>query len=586
MKFDIGPGMPCDLEILAERRMLIQASSGGGKSRTLRRILEQTHGKMQQIVIDPEGELVSLREQFDYILVTGPGGGGDTQAHPRTAPLLAERILELGVSAIIDLFEVKPRARVEFMRIFAEALVEMPKRLWHPYILAIDEAQMFAPEGKECESSAAMIDAATRGRKRGLCMIAATQRIALFDKNVAAILHNKLIGFTSLDTDLKRAAFELGFDKEKMLSLREMEPMTFWGFGPALTRAPTLFTVGPHVTTHPKPGAKIQARIPPPTEKVKALLPKLADLPAEAEQRHKTEAELKKDNAELRRQLALAKREQPKPEKVIVERPRTVTVDRPVITHAQLQKLQTAGKQFAELVTDIGHKVSWLDQQVVRPLRAVLETPFKDSVRPTLVEKPGRHVSDTPIYGKVVTLPASAARRDLETHISRGHAERARAELDRVMTGNGDLAKGERAVLTALAQDPDGLTREQLTTLTGYARSTRDKYLQALAGREALRASGELLFASETGLALLGDFAPLPRGAELLSFWRARLPEGERRLLEVVVENWPNPIERDAAGQAAGIARSTRDKYLQKLASRKLVESVGTQVRASQLLFD
>lgn len=583
MKFDIGPGMPCDLEILAERRMLIQASSGGGKSRTLRRILEQTHGKMQQIIIDPEGELVSLREKFDYILVTGPGGGGDTVAHPRTAPLLAERILELGVSAIIDLFEVKPRARVEFMRIFAEALIEMPKRLWHPYILAVDEMQMFAPEGAQCESTPAMIDGATRGRKRGMCMIGATQRISLLDKNVAAILHNKLIGFTSLDTDLKRAAFELGFDKEKMLSLREMEPMTFWGFGPALTRAPTLFTVGPHVTTHPKPGAKIQARIPPPTEKVKALLPKLADLPAEAEHRHKTEAELKQDNADLRRQLALAKREQPAPQQV-VEKPKTVTVDRPVITHAQLEKLRIAGKEMEKLATEMHHKVTWFDNQVVRPFLAVLEAPFKDSVKPTLVEKPGRQVVEAVV--RALAPPPSRAARVYSADMADAAARQAQAALDRTMTGDGDLAKGERVVLTALAQNPDGLTREQLTTLTGYARSTRDKYLQPLAGRDALRVSGALFFASETGLSLLGAWEPLPHGAELLGYWRARLPEGERRLLDVVVASWPNSIERDAAGQSAGVARSTRDKYLQKLTSRKLVESVGTQIRASQLLFD
>src|SRR6266850_747296 len=95
--FELGPGMPCDLDILMESRLLIQASSGGGKSRTLRRILEQTHGKVQQIVIDPEGELVSLREKFDYVLAAREGG--DTPADPRYAALLAERLLELGVSA-------------------------------------------------------------------------------------------------------------------------------------------------------------------------------------------------------------------------------------------------------------------------------------------------------------------------------------------------------------------------------------------------------------------------------------------------------------------------------------------------------
>ena len=103
MKFELGPGLKCDLAVLMESRLLIQAQSGGGKSRTLRRLLEQTHGKVQQIVIDPEGEFSTLREKYDYVLAAG--SGGDALAHPRTAGMLAERLLELQVSAVVDLYE-------------------------------------------------------------------------------------------------------------------------------------------------------------------------------------------------------------------------------------------------------------------------------------------------------------------------------------------------------------------------------------------------------------------------------------------------------------------------------------------------
>jgi hypothetical protein len=39
-----------DLQSLLKTRMLIQANSGGGKSWAIRRILEQSQGKIQQIV--------------------------------------------------------------------------------------------------------------------------------------------------------------------------------------------------------------------------------------------------------------------------------------------------------------------------------------------------------------------------------------------------------------------------------------------------------------------------------------------------------------------------------------------------------
>ena len=87
-----------DLEKLIDNRLLVQANSGGGKSWLLRWLLEQSHGKVQQIVIDLEGEFSTLRENFDYILA---GKDGDTPADPRSAGLLARKLLELNVSARI-----------------------------------------------------------------------------------------------------------------------------------------------------------------------------------------------------------------------------------------------------------------------------------------------------------------------------------------------------------------------------------------------------------------------------------------------------------------------------------------------------
>ncbi len=60
--------IPIDVDRLVETRMLLQANSGAGKSWAIRRLLEQTHGRCQQIVLDVEGEFYTLREKYDYIL--------------------------------------------------------------------------------------------------------------------------------------------------------------------------------------------------------------------------------------------------------------------------------------------------------------------------------------------------------------------------------------------------------------------------------------------------------------------------------------------------------------------------------------
>lgn len=350
MKFELGAGMKCDLEILLESRMLIQATSGGGKSRSLRRILEQTHGKVQQIIIDPEGELVTLREQFDYVLAAAHGG--DTPADPRSAALLAERLLELGASAIVDLSELKHDPQVDFVKRFCVALIEAPKRLRHPILLPIDEIQLFAPEGLKCDSTLAVIDVATRGRKRGLCLVAATQRISDFAKSAAAQLKNKLVGNTVLDVDVKRSAFELGVQpKEAMAMLRGLNAGEFYGFGPALSATVRILKTGNVETTHPKVGHR-QALIPPkPTEAIMAVLPKLADLPKEAEQELRTAEDLRKELSKVRRELTTAKRAQPAP----VAAPVTKGID-PRRHAATVKRLQEAIEALMKFIVEINAK--------------------------------------------------------------------------------------------------------------------------------------------------------------------------------------------------------------------------------------
>jgi uncharacterized protein len=164
-----------DLPRLIDSSLLVQANSGGGKSWLLRRLLEQSHGKVQQIVIDLEGEFSTLREKYDYVLA---GRGGDTAVNPRSAGLLARKLIELNVSAIIDLYELHHHERKHFVKLFLESMINAPKELWHPVMVVIDEAHVFAPEKGQSEAMDAVIDLATRGRKRGYCAVLATQRLS------------------------------------------------------------------------------------------------------------------------------------------------------------------------------------------------------------------------------------------------------------------------------------------------------------------------------------------------------------------------------------------------------------------------
>src|SRR5579862_9779290 len=200
-----GKEITIDLLTLIGTRLLVTASSGGGKSETLRRILEEASGKVQCIVIDPEGEFSTLRESFPFVLV---GEGGETPADIRSAELVAIRLLELGVNAVCDLYEMRPlHNRHEWVKRFLNAMVAAPKNLWHPVLVILDEAHVFSPEKGYGESVAndAVMSMASLGRKRGYCLIAATQRLSKLNKNTVEPLQNFIIGLTTYD-DQKRAA--------------------------------------------------------------------------------------------------------------------------------------------------------------------------------------------------------------------------------------------------------------------------------------------------------------------------------------------------------------------------------------------
>ena len=51
-----GQPVSIDIEELLGTRLLVQGNSGSGKSHLLRRLLEQSAGLVQQVVIDPEGD--------------------------------------------------------------------------------------------------------------------------------------------------------------------------------------------------------------------------------------------------------------------------------------------------------------------------------------------------------------------------------------------------------------------------------------------------------------------------------------------------------------------------------------------------
>lgn len=563
MHFEIGAGVDCDLDVLVNTRLLIQANSGGGKSWCIRRILEQTAGHVQHFVIDPEGEFASLRERFDYVLAAKQEG--DTVADPRFAKLLAHRLLELNASAILNIYELKAHERTRFVRVFLEALIDAPKKLWHPALVVVDEAHVYCPQVGQAESAGAVIDLATRGRKRGFCAVLATQRLSKLHKDAAAECNNKLIGRTGLDVDMKRAADELGLvSREETHQLRYLAPGEFFTFGPALPAGVVPVSVGPVLTTHPKAGQRIAFTPPPPTDAIRGLLPQLADMPAEAEERAQTEQQLRKDLAEARRQLTVAQRQAP----VAAPLPPKPCEK----CREQAKKTRTIALMARQVERSEQGLQSSLNGYMGSVSRFVLEVTGEEGQGPSEpASPPSRQFTETTPAPTRPSLPVVAT------------------------NGNGEGIEGLRAGVVRIlrelaARHPLHWTKAQVATLTGFAVNggTFSTYMSELKRRGLIDVSGNDVRVTEYGLLCAGEVPTSPTShTEAMAMWKAKLRAGNYKMLEAIAEAGPNGIDRESLAEATDftVTGGTFSTYLGILRRNGLVEVEGSMVRAMDVLF-
>jgi len=240
-----GSPVRIDIEELLATRLLVQGNSGSGKSHLLRRLLEESAGIVQQVVIDPEGDFVSLAEVHGHVVIDGAAYGAAEIAR------LAARIRQHRASVILALDGLELEAQMRCAAQFLGALFDAPREQWYPALVVVDEAQMFAPAaaGDVTDevrrlSLAAMTNLMCRGRKRGLAGIIATQRLAKLAKNVAAEASNFLMGRTFLDIDMQRAADLLGMERRQAEQIRDLERGRFLGLGPAISRRPVPVRIG------------------------------------------------------------------------------------------------------------------------------------------------------------------------------------------------------------------------------------------------------------------------------------------------------------------------------------------------------
>lgn len=585
MTLHLASGLHLPLDA-ATQTFLIVGKRGSGKSSTGTRLAEQLiRAEVPVAVLDPVDVWWGLKAGKDgrpdgglSVYVFG-GDHADLPLEPTAGVLMADVVVDHRVSVVFVLRTFSNREKARFVADFAEQLFKRNREVLHLFAEEAHELMPQQPFRGEEEMLGRMLRLQKLGRTSGIGLTCITQRPASLNKNATTqaeiLIAHRILGPQDRDAVegwIKHHRQEER-KKEVLTTLPELKTGEAWIWAPDFPEEKPL---GLRRTKVSMPDTFDSRRTPKPGEKrlqPKALatvdLEKLRSKMAATIERAKGEdpRELRRQMAELRQQLTQSKA--PAPARVEIK-------EREIVKPAMVQRIERLVRKI-ERVGQSASNIQVALAKACEPLGSVLLDLDAQTARlsAALTKTAGDHNA------------ARTGAGSFQMRIRGAGAGYVPPDLARPSPPSGQLPVGPRRILTTIAQDAEGVSRDQLSVLTGYKRSTRDTYLQRLRERHLIELAGDRIVATAEGTAALGsEFEPLPTGLALLEYWMTRLPRGEQAVFKVVVDAYPKAVDREHISEIAEYKRSTRDTYLQRLISRRLVvaEERG-QVRAADELF-
>lgn len=569
-------------DVALDSRLAIVGTSGSGKTYAAKGMVEDLLSLQHRVVIvDPLDVWFGLR-----LLKSGKGkafpvailGGrhADLPLTEHSGALIGEAVARSTESCIVSLNGLKSSAaRQRFMLAFLDALYERTDPdARDPYHVIFDEADLWAPQkpmGQEAMLAHLMEEIVRRGRVKGFIPWLITQRPAVLNKNVLSQADGLIAMKLTASQDRKAlgAWVQSTADEGQWNDIDKQLPTFAQGQGVVwlpghgilkVTRFPENDTFDSSRT--PKRGEKKHDTELAPLD-LGALKSKLASIEQEASANDpkKLKGEIARLEAELAKKPAV----------------QTQISERVVIQSddAALAAARNEGMRLGRMAQL---------EEVIRDLRLsdrALDKSF-DALA-TSVDTLRRSSASIGVWlataeEKLTTLQQSAPPRQT-TPLPPAPTRPATSSVARASMpspaagGDGSLGSGERAVLAVIASSRDGVRPEQITVVTGYKKSSRNTYLQRLSAKSYTAKNGDRLIITAAGIAALGfDYEPPPTGAALREQVMGRLGEGERRILDALIRQYPAPLTHETIDEITGYKKSSRNTYLQRLSARELLD--------------
>lgn len=540
----------------------VLGKTGRGKSYAVQGLVEKImYRKERTCIIDPVDRYWGLRlagdgkkpSRFEPIIIGG--NRGDMPLNPAAGAQLAGIVGSTTTPIIIVTRQLTVSDRSRFFTDFASAIVRLNEGPLH---LIVDEAHLFMPQGGASVGgmAPAMLHAGNNmvslGRGLGLRVILVSQRPAKLHKDSLSQVET-LVAFGLPAPQDRRAVRDWIVENadeatgaELMSSLPSLPTGTAWIWSPQLgvlwkKPFPKIVTFD---SGRPLAAAQTPALKPIDLDTLKGAMEQVAAEAIENDPRR-----LKRRVADLEAQLKAG----------------------PAADPAAVEQAWTDGYQQgkAEQAAE--------DAEAIRQRQTAIEACLRELRFFAGADVPVS-VTAPPPRQRPQQAPAVETRREQRQPPSPSPA---------ASNGAGaPLPKGEGVILIAIAQHPAGVTRPQLTQLTGYKKSSRDTYVSRLREKRHVYTAGDRIFATEFGIDALGEnYEPLPTGDRLRAWWLGRIPEGERRVLQAIIARYPDAASRDEITEAVGYQKSSRDTYISRLGARELVIADRSGVRAVDELF-
>lgn len=581
------------------QRISILGKTRSGKSYTAGVIVEEVLKARQQVVIlDPKGDWHGLRSSADGksagLSITIMGGKrGDIPLEPTAGTIIADIVVNERVSLVLDLSQFESKGdEIRFVTAFLDRLY---RKNTEPVLLVVDEADVFAPQKPEKNETVMLNRMETicrRGSGRGIGVLLVSQRSAALHKGCLSQTELMIAHQTTAPQDkdaIKAWVVDHGDEDQRENFMKQITKLKT---GTAIAWSPSWLEIYEQVSVRKKEtydsgeSPRVGKRRKPPKVLAQVDLERLKKHMAETIEKAKQEdpkllrAEIQKLKAEL-----AAKRPPPAPAPKIVQAPPSAPIIKnrivkvPALKKGQITEL----RKLVERVEKVKSRLGWSTQSLEVAANMISQALGKsvDAVE-RVKQKPQAQGLPT----RPINVPPA----------QRIQAPRKYTPPSEQKNGDGGvtLLAGERKMLEVLVQfHPGTRTKSQLGALSGYTPSggTFSTYLSTLRKNSLIRETvGGSIVATEAGMDWFGgDRPPAPTTTDqLLEMWRNKLLAGERKMLDLLVKTYPDPLSKENLGEGTGYAFTggTFSTYLSTLRTNALATVEGDMVRASDAIFE